>query len=135
MTQGQVSHRCAVCGFTETAVIEKTPHSFSDWTVTNEATCTAEGKRYHRCRVCGLEERQKIRNCRTAFVGRSSPKDPACTEQGICMRRCQVCGFDAEEPIEMLTHVFEWQILVEATDHSSGIRTNVCKVCGFTKNR
>ena len=135
ISQGQVSHRCAVCGFTETAVVEKTPHSFSDWTVTKEATCTAEGERYHRCRVCGLEERQKIEKLPHSFGEPVVTKDPTCTEEGIRMRRCQVCGFEAEEPIEKLPHDFEWQILVEATDHSSGIRTNTCKVCGFTEEQ
>ena len=35
--------------------------------------------------------------------------------------------------IEKLPHDFEYQIIVEATDHSSGTRASVCRVCGYTE--
>ncbi|MBQ9064871.1 MAG: peptidoglycan-binding protein [Blautia sp.] len=133
--QGVVAHRCTVCGYEESTYIEKTGHSYNDWIVTKQATCTAEGERYRKCRVCGYEEHQTIDRLPHSFGDFVVTKDPTCTEEGIRMHKCQVCGYEATEPVEKLPHDFEWQILVEATDHSSGIRTNVCRVCGFTEEQ
>lgn len=135
VSQGEVMHRCMVCGYEEKSVIEKTGHTFGDWTMTKQATCTAEGERYRRCYICGQEEHQVIEKLPHSFGDWVVTKDPTCTEEGIRMHKCQVCGFEATEPVEMLPHDFEWQILVEATDHSAGIRTNVCKNCGFTEEQ
>ncbi|MCI5608122.1 MAG: formylglycine-generating enzyme family protein [Spirochaetia bacterium] len=45
----------ATCGHT-TEVSDKTEHTFSDWNVTKEASCTEKGEKKATCTTCGYEE-------------------------------------------------------------------------------
>ena len=89
-TEGQRTHTCTVCGYTETESIPVKPHehnfdtvwhqdetghwhecacgeksevaahTYGDWTVTQEPTETTEGQRAHTCTVCGYTETESI---------------------------------------------------------------------------
>ena len=134
-SEGLRSLKCQVCGYEETQVIEKAPHTFENWTVSKQATCTAEGERFRRCFICGYEEKQIIDRLPHSYGNWTVLKYPSCTEEGKQKHTCTVCGYESTETIAKIPHDFEWKILEEATDHSVGIRTNVCKSCGYTEQK
>ena len=48
-------HECTCCERSEEG-----SHTFGDWTVTKEATDTADGSRERKCTVCGYVQSEKI---------------------------------------------------------------------------
>ena len=55
-TSDETNHwHAATCGHT-TEVSGKAEHTFSDWNVTKEASCTEKGEKKAKCTTCGYEE-------------------------------------------------------------------------------
>ncbi|MBQ7598804.1 MAG: hypothetical protein IJU56_09520 [Clostridia bacterium] len=83
--------KCTVCGdvITEGTVIEKTAHTFGDWSVTKEASCKEEGTKSRTCSVCGETETEKIEKTPHSFA------DGVCTVCGAKQsdaKTCKWCG-------------------------------------------
>ncbi len=81
----------ATCEHT-TEVSGKAAHSFGDWTVTKEATCTEEGSKVGVCEVCKKEVTKKIDakgHCYGEYV---SNNDATKEADGTKTRECSVCG-------------------------------------------
>ena len=91
-TKDETNHwHAATCGHT-TEVSEKAEHSFGDWTVTKEATCTEEGSKAGVCEVCKKEVTKKIDakgHCYGEYV---SNNDATKEADGTKTRECSVCG-------------------------------------------
>ncbi len=68
---GQKTMRCS-CGETETQVIPKLGHKFSEWKVDKKATETEEGLKTRKCSVCGTVEEEKIPKLKPASSSTSS---------------------------------------------------------------
>ncbi len=70
---------CSVCGteISRTAkTVEKTAHTWGEWTVTKEATYDEEGSREHTCSVCGTKETEVIPK-KTHSSGKDKDTTPA----------------------------------------------------------
>ena len=97
--------------------------------LTEQATCTKEGRYYRSCSACGAEE--SIRTLPKSDHGWKYETIPAtCTAEGKATRSCPDCG--AEETlrtIPMLAHSWENKI-IPATTSSAGRIYRVCSVCG-----
>ena len=130
--EGKRVRTCSRCGKQESESIAKEPHRFNEWTVTREPSCTQEGERVHTCTVCGMQEKQVMEKLPHTFRDWTIIAGPTCTKEGKRTHTCAVCGYVENEVIAMLPHEYEWKITTETTDHSSGIREQVCKVCGHT---
>lgn len=98
-------------------------HSFGEWQVTKEATCTTLGQQERVC-SCGEKQTQTIWS-----KGHTVVIDPAvaptCAKNGLTEgRHCSVCG-----------EKFDYQRIVPPIPHdidSSTIQTgDVCSVCGY----
>ena len=51
---GEKVQRCSVCnGIVKTEPVDKADHSYTDWTILEEATITKDGKRERTCIYCG----------------------------------------------------------------------------------
>ena len=91
-TKDETNHwHAATCEHT-TEVSEKAEHSFGDWTVTKEATCTEEGSKVGVCEVCKKEVTKKIDakgHCYGEYV---SNNDATKEADGTKTRECSVCG-------------------------------------------
>ena len=81
----------ATCEHT-TEVSEKAEHSFGDWTVTKEATCTEEGSKAGVCEVCKKEVTKKIHAKEHSYAEYVSNNDPTKEADGTKTRECSVCG-------------------------------------------
>lgn len=111
---GSRSRTCSVCAWQETEVIPKTSHvhafgtwknnanthwkecacgqkdsnashSFGDWTVTKEATTSAEGSRYRSCSVCSCRQTETIPVI-------SHTHTFSRTSAGLKNGKCDICG-------------------------------------------
>jgi len=150
-TDGSKCRTCSECGYEETQVIPGTAHthaftqqksdgeshwkecscgqkespanhSFGDWTVTKEATASADGSKYRTCSECGYEETQVIpATTHTHTFGSWK------SNSGFHWKECS-CG----QKESSASHSFgDWTVTKEATASSEGSRYRVCSVCGY----
>jgi len=150
-TAGSKYRTCSVCGYEESVIIPETTHthtfgewksdsashwkecscgqkdssvshSFGNWTVTKEATESAEGSRYRSCSVCGYRETEVI------------PKTPHNhsfgswkSDSGSHWKECS-CG----QKDSSASHSFgDWTVTKEATSSAEGSRYRTCSVCSY----
>ncbi len=122
-------HVCA-CGERETVGV----HTFGNWEVTKEATCTLEGEQRHICIVCGYETIEKIeKSAHTPVV--DGAVAPTCTTAGKTEgSHCSVCGqiIEPQEVVPVASHSFgNWAVIKTPTCSDEGSKKHVCSVCGF----
>ena len=114
--------------------IECTTHTFGDWVITEEPTCTTTGTQMRTCSVCKKVETQTIE-----ALGHKEVIDKAvaatCTKTGLTEGiHCSVCDavIKAQEVIPATgKHSFgEWKTTKPATCTATGTKTRTCSVCG-----
>lgn len=93
---------------------DKQEHSFGDWTVTKEATCTEAGEQSHTCQVCHKEVKAEIpAKGHTEEILEGKPA--TATETGLTEgKKCSVCG-------EILAAQQEIPVISEAQEHTEEI--------------
>lgn len=65
------------------------------------------------------------------YTGYTVLRPATCSSYGEAYMYCAICGEPKTEIIQKLPHTWgEWEILLEATDHSAGLRQHTCLVCG-----
>ena len=96
-------------------------HTYSEWTVTQAATCTENGQKERTCTACGQTESGTVLKTEHSIV-KDDAVEPTCTVEGKTKgSHCSECGM-----------VFKAQISIEATGHSwteytKTIKTNTCE--------
>ena len=112
---------------------EHTVHTFSEWEITKEPTCTAKGRRERYCE-CGYSEEERI----SALGHDEDVTDalaPTCALEGrtrgsVCKRCDKV--LEESETLEKLPHTPVKDEAVPVTCHSDGLTEGEhCSVCGF----
>lgn len=117
-------------------------HAWSEWTVTTEATCTADGEQTRTCE-CGETEKQTI-----PTKGHTPGAEATCTTAQTCMvcnvelveaghklsaatcteaQKCTVCN--AELAAALGHNPGEWVVITSATKTENGLREQSCTVC------
>ena len=128
-------------------------HSFGDWQITKEATCTETGTEMRTCECGYFEERElaalghdyvdgKCSRCGETdpnYVppcGHSSERkeitvEATCTQTGKAKIFCEECGeFLREEKIPANGHKFgSWQTTTSPTCTTSGTKYRICQNC------
>ena len=103
-------------------------HSFSEWTIIKNATCTEPGEQERLC-SCGEKQTQKIAATGHTFGKWTTVKDATCTEPGEQERLCS-CGEKQTQAIAATGHTFgEWTVVKDATCTENGEQERVC-ICG-----
>ena len=114
--------------------IECTTHTFGDWVITEEPTCTTTGTQIRTCSVCEKVETQTIE-----ALGHTEVIDKAvaatCTKTGLTEgKHCSVCDavIKAQEVVPATgKHSFgNWKITKAATCTAEGTQTRTCSGCG-----
>ncbi len=118
-------------GFTFVALDDEHTHTFSAWTVTTEANCTAEGVETRTCSGCGATETRKTEKKEHSLT--HVEEDSTCKIQGVSYDICDMCGNTFNYSVLPLApHTFgEWRVTKEATSFEYGERMRSCSVCGF----
>ena len=117
------------------ALDEEHTHTFSAWTVTTEATCTAEGVKTRKCSVCGAEETRKIAK-KDHDISHVEEKS-TCVVAGVSYDVCGECGETFNYTVLPLAdHTFSaWTVTTEATCTAEGVETRKCSVCKAEETR
>lgn len=103
-------------------------HSFGDWIVEEEPTCTEAGSQYRICSVCGFKETQAIEAFGHDYEDVIT--EPTCTEQGYTTHTCIICGNVVEDTyMDALGHDYV-AVLTEPTCTEQGYTTHTCTRCG-----
>lgn len=101
-------------------------HSYGEWTVSVNATCTSDGVRERFC-DCGDRQQSFIAAYGHEYV--SVVEKPAgCTEGGyVAYEECKRCGYDTFNEIPPLGHDFgEWTTVKPASCTEQGEQSRVC---------
>lgn len=124
---------CTDCGTLLTAgeVIPAKGHTFGDWTVSKEATCTEAGEEIRTCSICGTQETREVEALGHSFGDWTVTKEATCTEAGQETRTCQRCQETETREIPAMGHDYEVTV-VEPTCDEEGYTLHACTVCGHT---
>ena len=122
---------CLDCGrmIAEGEVIPATGHSFGEWVLTTEPTCTETGVETRTC-ACGETETREVEALGHTYEAVVTA--PTCTEAGYTTYTCSVCGdsYVADE-VAALGHSYE-SVVTAPTCTEPGYTTHTCSVCGFS---
>ena len=110
-------------------------HSWGEWIVTKEATCTQEGIRERVCEDCGETQSESIPLTDHSWnPDYTVDKQATCTEEGSESIHCRVCGTKkatSVRTIEKAPHQFgEWTVTKKPTENETGEKSRSCSVCG-----
>lgn len=118
--------------------IESAIHTFSDWNVTKESSCSETGEKKRSCTVCGYTETVVVEKLAHTSISDAAVA-PTCTETGLTAgSHCSVCGavIIKQETISATGHSFgEWTVSKEATCTEKGTESRTCSICGANDNR
>ena len=116
--------------------VTKAAHSFGDWSVTKEATCTEAGEESRICSVGGTVETKEI-PAKGHTVGKEwvTTKKATCTKEGKKVQKCTVCGEVVNtKTIKALGH--EWETITkEPTCTEAGEEYKKCTRCSEIKDK
>ncbi|MDO4381108.1 MAG: leucine-rich repeat protein [Clostridia bacterium] len=128
---------CSVCDTEisrEKVTVEKLDHTFGEWDILQNATCTEAGKETGKCIVCGHIEIREIKALGHAFGEWEVVTPATCTEKGLEKRVCENDASHVEEKdIEATGHTPETVGAKDATCTEDGYTgDSVCKTCNAT---
>ena len=116
--------------------IEKRAHTYGNWEITLDATCSAQGSKKHGCTACNHEETQAIAIDADAhsFSEWTESERADCTHKGEETRVCAYnIGHKQTRETDALGHT--WgpdSVRVEPTCTTDGSVTGTCTVCNET---
>lgn len=133
---GYTLHTCTLCGFqTSDNEVAATGHTWSSWSVTQNASANAPGEKSRTCQICGVTETEEIP--KTTNPGHvhsyvSSVVQPTCISGGYTRYTCS-CGksYDSDTTPVRSHSYGNWAITTQATTSSPGSRTRSCSRCGY----
>lgn len=134
---GYTREICAVCKEENPGskqVVKAGGHSFGEWEITEEATCTLNGEKSRTCSKCNFAETEVIQA--TGHTEVSKTEDPICTTDGYTQTTCSSCE-------EVLTYTIipalghnlsEAVTKTEPTCTEEGEKVQTCQRngCGYT---
>ena len=114
----------------------KHEHSYTDWTVTKEATCTTDGERQAKCDRCDAVQTEAIPATGHQYDAGTITKEATCTDNGVKTYTCQKCQGTRTESIPAAGHRFgSWSKVSDATISAPAVQSHTCSVCGTTETQ
>ncbi len=123
--------KCSSCGTVLTAqeTIAALGHSFGKWSVTKQATCTADGTESRACSACGNTENRAIA-AKGHTAGNWTVTESTCTNTGVREQRCSSCNnIIKSETVPVKEHNYTSSVIAP-TPASHGYTLHTCTVCG-----
>lgn len=85
-------------------------HEWGDWEISEEATCSKDGKKERFCIYCSAYEEEIIKATSHEWYEDEIYNDATCTENGIIKFSCLSCGATKEEILKATGHIWgNWQ--------------------------
>ena len=135
---GVKSRHCAekdCTGRTDVTDVQPLGHSFGEWTILKNASCTAEGKREKICDICGEHIQETLQKTEHIFNEKFTiDVEASCVTAGHKSQHCMAAGCTEKiNHTEILPkgHNFSsWKIEKEPTCINLGERRKTCITCG-----
>ncbi len=107
-------------------------HSWGEWQVVSEATCTEIGQLERVCSICGSRQQSYVDAKGHSYSDWETTKEATCTESGEQVRTCSVCGSTQARTVDPKGHVLDTNAAItkEASCTEHGEATGTCTVCG-----
>ena len=125
----------------QTSVEECKKHTWGEWQVVQEATCTVDGSQKRVCSVCGKEETKVIKAAHK-FGEWQTVTASTCETKGSAKRTCTVCQFEETKELELAEHTYAkdsdgndvvvWSQEADCVNGGTGVKT--CTVCGHEES-
>ena len=110
-------------------------HSWGEWTVERQSTCTEMGYRWRICQICGLRDEQETKKKDHDWNKWKVTKEATCSKKGERVRTCKNCGAEEREEFYEDHDFGAWEMTKEPTCTEQGERQHKCKVCGTIKTQ
>ena len=116
--------------------INEEPHTFGEYTVVSDPTCTEYGSQVRVCTVCGYEEYSSIYPHGHNYEQYYVTKEPTCTEPGYEEAVCTICNHVEQWELSPYGHSWDEGVIVKNPTHTeAGEKVYTCMVCGETKSQ
>ena len=111
-------------------------HTYGDWAVDSEATCTENGVEKQTCIYCDDFVTREIVSEGHAYGEWVVETEATCTGEGVEKKTCAACGDVQTQAIESLGHNYstEWTVDLEETCETPGSKSNHCTRCDDKAN-
>lgn len=128
---GIEEHACMVCGETEERKISSLGH-IGDWVVSENATCTRNGKETKTCTRCN-----ELVGTRTIYATGhqgtwNTTLEPTCSATGKATLTCTECYNTIEKTLSKVAHTYgDWTIVTSPNcwNEQNGQKKRTCSVC------
>lgn len=130
LTEGSHCARCEITLVTQ-RYVPPTRHSYSQWIIEVEPTCTAQGLKYRECTTCSITLDTRLIPELGHKVEYIPEKAATCEEDGLTAGEyCSVCQavILAQAPIPPKGHSYD-TVITEPSCTEGGYSTHTCK-CG-----
>ena len=100
--------QCSRCGAIESGVTEipALGHSYGNWTVTTEPTCTEKGMETRTCTRCNASETRDVAALGHSYGNWTQTKAPTCTAKGTETKTCTRCNASETRDVNALGHSY-----------------------------
>ena len=120
---------CTICGIADPTYEPPHEHSFGEWTVTTQPTCTEKGMETRTCTRCNASETRDIISLGHAIVHHAA-KAATCTEKGwAAYDTCSRCDYSTYKEIAATGHHHN-AVVTAPTCTAKGYTTHTCNTCG-----
>lgn len=135
IAEGEQTHACTVCSYTETRTINKSAHRLDGGTVTKEPDCIAAGTKAYRCTnpECTYVWAETLPALGHEYGAGVTTKAPDCVNNGTVTYTCtrNGCHHTTTESILALGHLYdEGTVTVQPGCTTEGTRTFACTRTG-----
>ena len=129
---GKIIYTCSRCNDTYTEQkSEPAGHSFGEWKVKSEATCTQDGTETRICEICDETEERTLKAKGHKYVDKGTAA--TCTENGVKKEVCERCSDAKEEvTVQKLGHSLAKKTAT-ATCTQGGYELTYCQRCDYSK--
>ena len=111
-------------------------HTFNNWKVEKEATCTESGTEIRICSYCQAKETRVIEATGHKYGDWEVENKATCTESGTEARACEYCGEEETRAIGATGHKYgDWTVTKEATCTEAGVMTKKCANCNVAETK
>ncbi len=144
----------AICDVCKAGFVPHGHHTFGEWEVTKDQTCTDYGEKQRKCVDCGYTQKIKLYPYGHHCSDWTTIVEPTCTERGERKGECDRCeekmtdsvgslGHNWSEytqtPTHHQRHCLRCEIYSELQEHYGGNKTctndAVCAACGYVYDK
>ena len=131
--QGYTSYTCKLCGDSYVdGYTDPVGHTYGDWVLQQEPTCTKAGKEISSCENCGATQTRSVDAKGHSYGAWNTTVAATCTAQGEKMRTCADCGNAEKKSVAATGHAYDDGTVIKpaASCSDTGIKSFTCKNCG-----